>query len=386
MSPTPDPLAASELPRLHAAIAEIEDRLLTPALVIDLDVVAHNVRAFLARCGGADRWRPHVKTLKQPAVIDVLLAAGVRTFKCATPAELRVVLQAAAGRPDAPVVDVLVAYPPTAAVLAEILRVREEAPNATVSVLADAPDHLHAIDRAAAPEAPIGVYLDVDLGMARTGTPPAGWVDTPEPSRGARVAGLHGYDGNVQAHERAAAHEGYDALVRLARSRAVHGDVVTSGTHSYAHALAHAGLAAGPWRHQVSPGTIVLSDLRSGVAAADLGLRQAAFVASRVVSVHDGRVTLDAGSKAIAPDCPDGSCAVVGWPGLHPRTPSEEHLPMRVASRETPARGELLWLVPTHVCTTVNLYDEVVYLKDGRFHGTGRVAARGHAPVLGSRR
>ena len=127
----------------------------------------------------------------------------------------------------------------------------------------------------------------------------------------------------------------------------------------------------------------MLCDLRSHAAAADVGLRQAAFVASRVVSVGEGRVTLDAGSKGIAPDCPDGSCGVVGWPGLRPRTPSEEHLPLSVTDDRVPARGELLWLVPSHVCTTVNLYDEALYVKDGRFIGTGRVAARGHAPILG---
>lgn len=383
MSAAPDPLAQAELPRLHAAIAEIADRLLTPALVIDLDAVAHNARAFVRRCGDASRWRPHVKTVKQPALVDALLAAGVRAFKCATLSELRLVLQAAAAHPGAPAVDVLFAYPPTASVLAEVLRLRDEAPRSTVSVLADAPDHLRLLDAAGPATAPVGVHLDVDLGMGRTGTPPAGWRALAMPTQGARVTGLHGYDGHLRADERPRAHAGYDALVSLSRARELDGDVVTSGTHSYAHALAHEGLASGPWRHQVSPGTLVLCDLRSHAAAADVGLRQAAFVASRVVSVGDGRVTLDAGSKGIAPDCPDGSCGVVGWPGLRPRTPSEEHLPLSVTDGRVPARGELLWLVPSHVCTTVNLYDEALYVKDGRFIGTGRVAARGHAPILG---
>jgi D-serine deaminase-like pyridoxal phosphate-dependent protein len=377
------PLAPSEAPRLHAAIAEIADRLLTPALVIDLDAVAHNARAFVRRCGDPGRWRPHVKTVKQPVVIDVLWDAGVRAFKCATPAELRMVLEVARARAALREVDVLVAYPPGPAVLAEILRVRADASGARVAVLADSPEHLRALDDLAPHGDPIDVHLDVDLGMGRTGTPPSGWREAPAPRRGARITGLHGYDGHLHADERDTAHAGYDALVELSRARDVHGDLVTSGTHSYAHALSHDGLSSGPWRHQVSPGTIVLGDLRSTAAAADLGLRQAAFVASRVVSVAPSRVTLDAGSKGIAPDCPSGSCGVVGFEGLVARTPSEEHLPMEVQHGDPPHRGQLLWLVPSHVCTTVNLYDEVVYLRAGKFHGVGRVAARGHAPVLG---
>src|SRR5690606_28085836 len=103
----------------------------------------------------------------------------------------------------------------------------------------------------------------------------------------------------------------------------------TSGTHSFAAALAHPRLCGGPWRHQISPGTVVLSDLRSEPAAVELGLQQAAFVLARVISRGPDRVTLDAGSKAIAPDRPAPNCQPLGWPGLLPTSPPEEHLPLR---------------------------------------------------------
>jgi D-serine deaminase-like pyridoxal phosphate-dependent protein len=385
MSIALDPLAPEHASRLAAALAPIAARLHTPALVVDLEAVAHNARAFVTRCGGAERWRPHVKTAKQHAVVDELLAAGVRSFKCATPAELRLVLQAAAAHPGAPAVDVLVAYPPSPPALASILAARAEAPQARVGVLADSPEHLRTLDDAAPSEHPLAVHLDVDLGMHRTGSLPSRWCDLPMPRAGVRIAGLHGYDGHHPVEARAAAHAGYDALVELARALALDAshDLVTSGTHSYAHALDHRGLCEGPWRHQVSPGTIVFSDLRSRAAARDIGLRQAAFVATRVISrPSTTRVTVDAGSKGIAPDCPGESARVVGWPGLRAETPSEEHLPLTVASGACPRHGELLWLVPMHVCTSVNLHDEVVYVRGGSFVGTGTVAARGHAPLL----
>ena len=118
----------------------------------------------------------------------------------------------------------------------------------------------------------------------------------------------------------------------------------------------------------MSPGTIVLSDLRSAEAARLLGLRQAAYVATRVISSSPGRLTLDAGSKAINPDVPAPGCRVLGEPALHPQTPSEEHLPLR-SDGQLPRRGAALLLVPRHVCPTVNLAEQAAIHRGGRIAG-----------------
>jgi D-serine deaminase-like pyridoxal phosphate-dependent protein len=123
----------------------------------------------------------------------------------------------------------------------------------------------------------------------------------------------------------------------------------------------------------------VLADLRSPQAIADLELRQAAFVATRVISCANGRITLDAGSKALAPDRPATSNLVLGWPGLAPSTASEEHLVVQVASgAEVPALGELVIVVPDHVCTTVNLYRRALLLRAGAIAGEAAIEAAGH--------
>ena len=152
---------------------------------------------------------------------------------------------------------------------------------------------------------------------------------------------------------------------------------MTSGSHSFHHALGHAGLRGGPWLAQVSPGTVVLSDRRTVGARDLLGLRQAAFVATRVVATPgDDRVTLDAGSKAISPDR-FPSCGVLGRADLVPQAPSEEHLPV-VCRGSRPRFGDLLFLVPEHVCTTVNLHQEAVWVRGGVVVGHGPVDAAGH--------
>jgi D-serine deaminase-like pyridoxal phosphate-dependent protein len=155
--------------------------------------------------------------------------------------------------------------------------------------------------------------------------------------------------------------------------------VVTSGTPSFACALACDGLRAlGKTRHRVSPGTVVFADSRT-LDLDELDFLPAALVASRVVSwPTPATVTCDAGSKALAAEAGDPCALALGWPGLVAKKPSEEHLPFEVASGARPARGDVLLLVPRHVCPTVNLAEEALVIEAGREAGTFPVSARAH--------
>jgi D-serine deaminase-like pyridoxal phosphate-dependent protein len=237
------------------------------------------------------------------------------------------------------------------------------------------------------------VWLDVDVGMGRTGTAAARWRQAlaerdPRAAGALEIRGIHGYEGHLAWGEREPAHAGYSALIALAQACASTRCIVTSGTHAFAHALAFAPLRAGPWRHQVSPGTVVLSDLRSGDAAELLGLRTAAFVASRVVSVRDDaggerRITVDAGSKALAPDRPEPAGALLGWPAWLAVRATEEHRVLQPSAPDVPApaRDTVVFIAPSHVCTTVNLYREVVHVRGDRLVGLAPIEAGRHTTL-----
>lgn len=386
----PDSQLAAEL---SAALGEHAATLMTPLLVIDLDAAEHNIKAVIRRCGDARRWRPHIKTVKQARLLEALFEAGVVQLKCATPLEAELALRTASRSGVA--LDLLVAYPHRGPNLERLLCLLREHPAHELRLLANDPDHLTTIDeRCAHLDVDVSVYLDVDLGMLRTGSTPEIWAahaaSWAQGFDAVRVEGLHGYDGHHKADDAAEAHRGYAELCELARAMPNPAalELVTSGTHSYAFALADEELAAGPWRHTVSPGTVVLSDGRSECAARDMGLRQAAFVLSRVISGKLHRATLDAGSKAITPDAHGPSCRVLGYPEARPLRASEEHLPVEFGDAATfdqrllsglplprPALGALVWLVPDHVCTTVNLHRDVAYLAGGRLAGMGQVDA-----------
>ena len=173
----------------------------SPALLIDLDRFDRNADRVVAIAGSPDRVWPHVKTQKSADLTRRLMRRGFRHFKCTTIAEAEML--ACVQAPE-----VLVAYQllgPHPRRLAELAR-RHRATR--FSTLVDDPGPLHAVSAAAAAAGVrIGVMLDVDLGMHRTGISPGGdaaialyrlIADLP----GVEPAGLHGYDGHNHQRSR----------------------------------------------------------------------------------------------------------------------------------------------------------------------------------------
>jgi D-serine deaminase-like pyridoxal phosphate-dependent protein len=134
-----------------------------------------------------------------------------------------------------------------------------------------------------------------------------------------------------------------------------------------------------PATTEIRPGTYVFNDA-SCVANKVASLEECALrVLVTVVSTAvTGQCLVDGGSKTFSSD----ATVNVGTFGMFPERPewtmhkmNEEHGYVRIGA---PARiGEKVWVVPSHVCATVNLHDEVAYGRRGEVEGTWRVAARG---------
>jgi D-serine deaminase-like pyridoxal phosphate-dependent protein len=110
---------------------------------------------------------------------------------------------------------------------------------------------------------------------------------------------------------------------------------------------------------------------------------------ARVVSApRQGIVTCDAGHKAVSADAGVPTCVVLGHPELTPLSPSEEHLPIAIKENASSANaapvkvGDLLYLVPRHVCPTVNNFDIALFIRNGEIESTEKVSARGHESLL----
>jgi D-serine deaminase-like pyridoxal phosphate-dependent protein len=362
---------------------ENADALLTPALAIYPEIVDRNIAATLRLLGGdANRWRPHLKTAKLGYIMKRLVSQGVVNAKCSTTVEL-------AAACEAGMKDVVLAY---AMVGANARRVRELAAKYTgvrISVLVE-----NAGQTAAWVGSSIGMFVDVNSGMDRTGISQDAVESILEVVKacGKQFQGLHYYDGHMSAaaldEREKLAHKGYDRLMEIVAAVESAGfpieEVITSGTPAFPFAANYTPFQGRKFVHRTSPGTVVYSDATSiKQLPSEWGYEPAALVVSTVVShPKPNVVTCDAGHKSVSADAGVPTCSVAGRADLVPLKPSEEHLPIEVPAGSVPAIGELLYLIPRHVCPTVNNFDDAVIVEKGRVVGVEHVTARGHeAPV-----
>ena len=401
----------------------LEQRLCSPSLVIYADVLRQNVERVIKACGGAHRWQPHIKTVKSKDMIRELINSGVKQFKCATSREAELLGQTLRGRGDGPF-EVVVSYPHTGPTLARIAAAARacrygnasdgDAEEDIVSwavIVEDVAGAREVVEagRTRDPLLNIGsfdedrpvaldVYLDINPGMNRTGCPLDNALATARAIRaevGERFSGLHMYDGHagglLKEHSGdrrkldAALFPLYDKLLEIDGALGATCTLITAGTPALLSSVAHAGLAV-TGRHRVSAGTIVLGDLRS-FDECPVGLEPAAVVVSRCVSNPTAGVyTLDAGVKALAADAGDPLCQIIGKTDYALRKASEEHLPVECASI---AKGDVLYLVPKHICPTVNLAETALWVEVSREDNVAchrvNVHARAH-PLLANDR
>jgi D-serine deaminase-like pyridoxal phosphate-dependent protein len=364
------------------------DNVLTPALVVYPEIVDSNITQTLHLLGGnVDRWRPHIKTAKLAYTLRMLVERGCRNLKCATTLELLIACRSGAA-------DVLLAYPAVGANARRVREIVDQFPDIGISVLAENEEQVRQWQGS-----PVGVFLDINPGMNRTGIEQSQGDKVVRLVRGVKDAGLefrglHYYDGQYggldEPDRTAAAHAGYGCLLELVNEIGHSGirvpEVITAGTPTFPCSLTHKGLRDGEFVHRVSPGTILYCDATSlAQLPSDYGYMPAALVLTRVVSrPHNSRVTCDAGHKSVSADAGVPTCVVVGHPQLMPLTPSEEHLPLGSGvAMCRPQVGETLYLLPRHVCPTVNNFDFALLVRNGQITSVEEVSARGReAPLL----
>ena len=369
------------------AVSGLDD-VLTPALVIYPEIIASNIERTIHLLGGdADRWRVHIKTSKLAYTLRLLVERGVLNFKCATTLELLVACQCGAR-------DILLAYPTMGANARRVREIANEFPDVRISVLIENEEQLRQWQGSR-----VGLFLDLNSGMNRTGIDEGHSDDVVTLARaignaGLEFRGLHFYDGQYGASEEPertrSVHAGYDRLMKIVaaldRSGIKVPELITAGTPTFPSAVSYQGFRNANFIHRVSPGTVAYCDATTmAQLPKEYGYQPAVLVLTRVVShPRAGIVTCDAGHKAVSADAGVPTCAVVGHPELTALSPSEEHLPIAVNEGAAgPRVGEALYLLPRHVCPTVNNFNDALVVRNGAIESVEKVSARGReAPLL----
>ncbi|MGI6172911.1 MAG: D-TA family PLP-dependent enzyme [Christensenellales bacterium] len=348
-----------------------ENEILSPALIYYADAILENTKRAIDIAGSAERLWPHVKSHKIREMVEMQRALGISRFKCATVVEADMVASCGANH-------VLLAYPMIGPVIGRFLSLAEKYPDVHFSAIVDSEKGLFALsEEAGRRNRTVDILIDVNLGMDRTGISPesvGAFLETVKKAKNVRYKGLHCYDGHVHDTDPAKRQEAVDK--GLSRIRGIEAEIVIAGgSKTFPCYAKHEGLF-------LSPGTVFVWDYGYKLQLPDLHFVPAGAVLGRVVS-HPaaGLFTIDVGSKAISADTAGQRGWIVGMEDKAlPVSQSEEHWVWRIADgAEVPDIGEVVYVLPNHICPTTALYDRVYAARGGNASETWRVAARDRA-------
>jgi D-serine deaminase-like pyridoxal phosphate-dependent protein len=342
----------------------------TPCAVIDMDKVERNIARIQSACDAAGvANRPHIKTHKNPTLAQLQVKAGAKGITCQKLGEAEIMA-------DSGIDNILISYNLLGDEKMARLGALQAKANMTVAadnfvVVGDLPKAAVASGR------PLSVVVECDTGRKRAG------VETPAEaialaraiagSKGLTFAGFMLYPTETGWAD---AQKFYDEALAGVRAHGLDAAIVsTGGTPN----LKNLGKLKGGTEHRF--GTYIYNDrmqVAAGVATwDDCALNIYSTVVSRA---GPERGILDAGSKTLTSDTGglDGHGLILEHPEAKIARFAEEHGFLDLARSNTrPGVGDVVRIVPNHVCVVVNMMDEVVMVRGDEIIGTLPVAARG---------
>lgn len=345
----------------------------TPALCLDADKLERNIArmADFFRDKPA-KPRPHAKTHKCPAIAWMQLRAGAIGITCAKLGEAEVMAQAG-------IQDLLIANQVLGA--AKIARLVNLAAYTRIIVaVEDAENAADLSDAARTKGVTLRAIIEVDVGMGRCGTAPG--QETLELARkmvalpGLRFEGIMGYEGHTianpdKAQRTQAAQEAMSKLIAtrdlLVQNGIPVGIVSAGGTGTYDITGRYPGVT------ELQAGSYATMDAKYHTVVPDFEM--ALTVIARVISVRGDVAVIDAGLKTMTTEF--GLPTVLRPQGWVVRQLSEEHGSLRCEGGEPLRRGDIVEIIPSHGCTTINLHDAYFVTRNDVLEAVWPIAGRG---------
>jgi D-serine deaminase-like pyridoxal phosphate-dependent protein len=355
-------------------IGQRKDDLDTPFLWVDLAKLERNVAAIADELRAAGvAWRPHTKGIKTPAIAHMLVRAGAVGVTCAKLGEAEVM--AATGIRDILVANQVVG-PHKVARLAALQR------HADVKVAVDSVENVEEIAAAAtAKGVVVGVLVELDTGMHRTGLAPgSAAVDLAQQivrMPGVALRGLMTWEGhNLEYEDPDEKRRGIEVsigqvrdTVELFRAHGLPVEVISGGGSGTYKVTANLGTMT-----EIQAGGAIFCDQTYQSWGVDL--EAALFIRTRTTSrPTPSRVICDAGFKCatrgFAPPRP------VDFPVEAVRLSAEHGIITLAEPRELPRVGETFDMVVGYGDATVFLHDVMYGVRDGVVETIWEIEGRG---------
>ena len=316
--------------------------------------------------------RPHSKTHKMPEIAKRQIAAGAQGITTAKVSEAEVMAEHGIN-------DIFVAYPiVTESKIERVVQLGKRI-NLIVGVdsLAGA---VKLSEVAKRHQTSIQVRLEADIGLKRTGVQYEDAVKLASQIHGMdylQLQGIYTYRGSFMdgkptlEMEKAGIEEG-QLMVQLAENIRKEGiairDVSVGSTPTAPYAASVKGIT------EVRPGTYVFYDRMQVALGASTLEECAAAVRVTVVSrPSDTHMVIDGGSKTFATDVGpnteplhlQGFGHIVEAPHAVIDRFSEEHGMVQIRKDDPFQVGDILHVIPNHICSTVNLHNKVYIDQSG---------------------
>ena len=354
----------------------------TPAVVVDLDVMERNLSRMAEYCRAHNlRLRPHTKSHKVPELAKRQLDHGAHGITVAKIGEAEVML--AAG-----ITDMLIAYPIVGHGKAE--KLADVAMRANITVALDSVDAARAISQEVIKkDAQVGVLVELDVGFRRCGIANEDEllsvvqrvVDLP----GLEFKGLMFFPGNFQVleQERAELRVGVNEFLERSLSKLEAAGIpvpVVSGGSTPTAREGHLFYGV----NEIRPGMYIFNDRNMvGVEIARVEDCALSVITTVVSTSVAGRAIVDGGSKTFSSDRylagdNKGFGIIKNDPDAELEQLSEEHGHLNITRSTHSYRvGERLAIIPNHVCSTVNMHNQIYGTRGERVETVWEVAGRG---------
>ncbi len=361
------------------------DQLPTPALVLERAAMERNMRKMADHVHAAGKgFRPHSKTHKCPTIAKLQVQMGAVGICAAKISEAAIMLEA--GIPSV-LITSPIATPTKAQALNSLLGTY---PDCELLLVVDSEQGLAALQEAIAPERRLGLLVDIDLSMGRTGTREVDTMlrlidavmnDVRFEFRGIQhYAGhlMHIEDYSKRRDKSLASWSRLDEFFTALAGRGISPEIVTGGgTGTYDVDVAVERLT------DIQVGSYIFMDEEYRVLASSGASRFEDFelaltVACSTISQPQSKtITVDGGYKAFASDSVNPVCDDL--PGVEFRFAGDEHGVLILGEGQQEVRlGQVLRFAAPHCDPTVNLHDYYWILEDdGLVHSVWPISARG---------
>ena len=346
----------------------------TPALILNYDVMIKNIKKMAKFVKGTKvKLRPHLKTAKMPIVAHLILKeGGANGIAVAKIGEAEIFAQSG-------IDDILIA---NQVIDPEHIK-RLIMLNKYILVRCAVDSKKNILDlskQAVQANMELEVLLEINLGLGRAGVDPGQpaleIADFIKNTPGVKLVGLQGYEGHLtpipNAEQRELmTNECLKSLIDTKNLLTNEGHdikiVSTSGSATYMYAAKYPGIT------EIQPGTYYFSDehLHRVNPIFDIAVTVLTTIQNQTGKKE---FTADAGTKAIATG--DGKPEVKNFPKIKFRVINEEHSQMKSIGADLEI-GQKIDFIPAHVCTTINLYDQIHVIKNNEYIGKWQILARG---------